>query len=92
MENFLPLIAIASLVQQRLELQRLRAFRDVEVASLVKAATQQLKDEVEQMKSLLHSTSCQLHQAVAEKENSSTMQRWLKVPWHLACKAKMTLA
>jgi len=56
------------LVQQRLELQRLRAFRDVEVASLVKAATQQLKDEVEQMKSLLHSTSCQLHQAVAEKE------------------------
>ncbi|CAK9232493.1 unnamed protein product [Sphagnum troendelagicum] len=59
---------IAREKNQRLELQRLRAFRDVEVASLVKAATQQLKDEVEQMKSLLHSTSCQLHQAVAEKE------------------------
>lgn len=55
---------------QRIELQRLRAHRDVEVASLVQAATQQLKGEVEQMKVLLQSTSAQLLQALTEKENA----------------------
>lgn len=55
---------------QRIELQRLRAHRDVEVASLVQAATQQLKGEVEQMKVLLQSTSAQLLQALTEKEKA----------------------
>lgn len=55
---------------QRIELQRLRDHRDVEVASLVQAATQHLKGEVEQMKFLLQSTSAQLLQALAEKEKA----------------------
>jgi len=59
---------IAREKNQRVELQRLRAHRDVEVASLVQGATQRLKDELKQLKGLLHSTSCQLLQAVAEKE------------------------
>lgn len=59
---------MACLKWQRVELQRLRAHRDVEVASLVQGATQRLKDELEKLKGLLHSTSCQLLQTVAEKE------------------------
>ncbi|XP_024388399.1 uncharacterized protein [Physcomitrium patens] len=61
---------IAREKNQRIELQRLRDHRDVEVASLVQAATQHLKGEVEQMKFLLQSTSAQLLQALAEKEKA----------------------
>ncbi|XP_024391089.1 uncharacterized protein [Physcomitrium patens] len=53
---------------QRLELQRLRAHRDVEVSALVNASTQQLKGEVERLKGLLEPTSSSLSQALAEKD------------------------
>ncbi|KAL3692742.1 hypothetical protein R1sor_006393 [Riccia sorocarpa] len=59
---------IAREKNQRVELQRLRSHRDVEVSQLVNAGTAQLKAEVEQLKGLLQSTSAQLLQALNEKE------------------------
>ncbi|KAL2635075.1 hypothetical protein R1flu_006554 [Riccia fluitans] len=59
---------IAREKNQRVELQRLRSHRDVEVSQLVNAGTAQLKAEVEQLKGLLQSTSSQLLQALNEKE------------------------
>ncbi|KAG6553028.1 hypothetical protein Mapa_005365 [Marchantia paleacea] len=53
---------------QRIELQRLRSHRDVEVSQLVSAATTQFKSEVDQLKGLLQSTSSQLLQALNDKE------------------------
>lgn len=53
---------------QRIELQRLRSHRDVEVSQLVSTATTQLKSEVDQLKGLLQSTSSQLLQALNDKE------------------------
>jgi hypothetical protein len=53
---------------QRLELQRLRAHRDVEVSALVNASTQKLKGEIERVKGLLEPASSSLAQAIADKD------------------------
>ncbi|KAJ7548380.1 hypothetical protein O6H91_07G009900 [Diphasiastrum complanatum] len=55
---------------ERVELQRLRQHFDAEVASLVQAGTSQLKLEVDQLKTMLQSTSSQLLQALGEKEQA----------------------
>jgi len=55
-------------MKQRLELQRLRAHRDVEVSALVSASTQKLKGEVERVKALLEPASSSLANAIAEKD------------------------
>ncbi|KAG0613883.1 hypothetical protein M758_6G136400 [Ceratodon purpureus] len=53
---------------QRLELQRLRAHRDVEVSALVNAATQKLKGEIERVKGLLEPAASSLAQAMSDKD------------------------
>lgn len=55
-------------MQQRLELQRLRAHRDVEVTALVNVSTQKLKGEIERVKALLEPASSSLANAIAQKE------------------------
>lgn len=59
---------------QRIELQRLRQHRDAEVSSMVQQATTQLKTEVEQLKSMLQSTSGQLLQALSEREQARSQK------------------
>lgn len=54
--------------RQRLELQRLRTHRDVEVSALVNASTQKLKGEIERVKKLLEPASSSLAQAIADKD------------------------
>ncbi|XP_024400205.2 uncharacterized protein [Physcomitrium patens] len=53
---------------QRLELQRLRAHREVEMTSLVNASTNKLKCEVERLKAQLEPASASRAEAAAEKE------------------------
>lgn len=55
-------------MKQRLELQRLRSHRDVEVSALVNASTQQLKGEIERVKALLEPASSSLANAIADKD------------------------
>lgn len=56
------------MIVQRLELQRLRAHRDVEVSALVNASTQKLKGELDRVKGLLEPSALSLAQVVAEKD------------------------
>ncbi|KAJ7530384.1 hypothetical protein O6H91_14G002300 [Diphasiastrum complanatum] len=59
---------------QRLEIQKLRQHCDAEVATRVQSGTSKLKAEVEQLKSMLHSTSSQLLQALGEREHARNEQ------------------
>eukprot|EP01018_Ginkgo_biloba_P034938 Gb_00220 [translate_table: standard] len=62
---------------QRLELQRLRQHRDVEVASMVQSGTSQMKSEIEQLKSMLQTTSGQMMQALSEREQVKNQKEQL---------------
>ncbi|KAG0625548.1 hypothetical protein M758_2G064200 [Ceratodon purpureus] len=55
---------------QRMELQRLRAHREVEVSTLVNATTQKLKGEVERLKGMLEPAASSLAAAVSEKDKA----------------------
>eukprot|EP01018_Ginkgo_biloba_P028262 Gb_39211 [translate_table: standard] len=68
---------IAREKSQRVELQRLRQHRDAEVASLVQSSTSQMKNEVEQLKSMLQNTSGQLLQALSEREQAKAQKEKL---------------
>ena len=61
-------------VLQRIEVQRLRHNRDAEVTSIVQSSTNQLKAEVDQLKSMLQSTSGQLLQALSEREQARSQK------------------
>eukprot|EP01018_Ginkgo_biloba_P024950 Gb_14766 [translate_table: standard] len=53
---------------QHVELQRLRQHRDVEATSMVQFGTSQMKNEIEQLKSILQTTLGQMMQALSKRE------------------------